>query len=163
VLYLTNIVVAPLYARFWESAQKKSLQHIVNRSSAVFFIATIPIVFLLFIAGKPFMHFFGPGFESGYPSLLILMTGQLVNVLMGSVGLLLKMTRNEDMLLYTFLATSLLNIILDFLLIPTLGIEGAAIANAASVICWNIVLSRMLWIKTGIKSSLIISKLTSIF
>ncbi len=163
VLYLTNIVVAPVYARLWESTQKKSLQHVVNRSSAVFFMTTIPIVLILVMLGKPFMHFFGPGFESGYPALLILMSGQLVNVLMGSVGLLLKMTRNEDMLLYTFLATSILNILLDLLLIPTLGIEGAAIANAASVFCWNIVLSRMLWLKTGIKSSVIISKLTSIF
>ncbi len=163
VLFLTNTVLAPVYARLFESAQKNSLQHIVNRSSVVFILATLPLAIVLVFAGKPLMHLFGIGFESGYPALLILVFGQLLNVLMGSVGLLLKMTRNENVLLYTFLGTAVLNITLDFLLIPSMGIEGAAIANASSIICWNVVMSRMLFLKTGIKSSVILSKLSSLF
>ncbi|MDJ0571261.1 MAG: polysaccharide biosynthesis C-terminal domain-containing protein, partial [Pleurocapsa sp. MO_192.B19] len=54
----------------------------------------------------------------------------MVNVSTGSVGLLLNMTGNESYTLISRVSSTVLNVVLNALLIPRWGLEGAAIATA---------------------------------
>jgi O-antigen/teichoic acid export membrane protein len=84
---------------------------------------------------------FGKEFAAASTALSILCLGQIVNVLMGSVGLVLNMTGNEKSTLRGVSITLVLNIILLAILIPPYKEVGAAIAVCASMICWNLILA----------------------
>ena len=82
----------------------------------------------------------------------ILVLGQLVNVGSGSVALLLNMTGYEwDTAKGVGIAAGV-NFVLSLLLIPIVGIEGAAMANAVSVAVWNILMAGWVYKKLKIKS-----------
>jgi O-antigen/teichoic acid export membrane protein len=69
--------------------------------------------------------------------LMILTVGQFVNAAAGSVGNILNMTNNQNVLQNTALISTITNIFFNFILIPILGIKGAAISTAISGILWN--------------------------
>jgi len=45
------------------------------------------------------------------------------------------------------------NIVLNLLLVPAWGMQGAAIGNAFSVVCWNVLATVALYRVTGIRST----------
>jgi hypothetical protein len=67
-----------------------------------------------------------------------LTAGQLVNVLAGSVGLLLLLTGRQNTYQNILAFATLLSIALNWLLVPRHGLLGAAIANSTSVAMANI-------------------------
>ena len=62
----------------------------------------------------------------------------LVNVMSGSVGALMMMTGRHHFASMVVSLCAALNILLNYLLIPKLGIEGAATATAITVVIWNV-------------------------
>ncbi len=76
--------------------------------------------------------------------------GQFVNVAAGSVGLILIMTGHEDDTFKGLVVATIANVILNALLIPIWGLEGAAAANAVSMIIWNILLGIRVHRRLGI-------------
>jgi O-antigen/teichoic acid export membrane protein len=84
------------------------------------------------------MGLFGPDFRVGSSALVILAAGQFVNAAVGSVGYLLVMTEYHKIVLNITVLSAFLNIALNGILIPRLGILGAALATATSIITFNI-------------------------
>ncbi|MBK5270180.1 MAG: polysaccharide biosynthesis C-terminal domain-containing protein, partial [Bacteroidia bacterium] len=76
-------------------------------------------------------------FLDGQQALLILCGGQLINILSGSVGLLLMMTGNQRFSIYSLAISTIFNIIFNIILVPPYGIVGASIASAGSLVIWN--------------------------
>ena len=84
------------------------------------------------------LSFFGTEFLIAKNTLLILLIGQIVNAMSGSVGFILQMTGREKVYQNILLLTLVINITLNIILIPKFGIEGAAIASAFSLLLWNL-------------------------
>lgn len=152
-LYAVNSVVAPRFATFYAQKNMAELQKTATRSAQLATIFNFSIILFFAIFGKFFLRFiFGKEFVSGYTPLLILFLGQLVNCAVGSVGLLLNMTGHEKYNAGGIAFAAGINIILNLLLIPSLGANGAAIATSASMMIWNILLWWFVKIKIGINS-----------
>jgi O-antigen/teichoic acid export membrane protein len=100
------------------------------------FFTPIALVFLL--VPQEIMAVFGGGFRSGAPILLILLAGQFANYITGPVGLIVSMAGWSRLQLINMLTSLLLQVVLAFLLIPSQGIVGAAIANSAGIISLNL-------------------------
>ena len=98
--------------------------------------------------------FFGSEFKDGYYALLILSVGQLVNVLSGSVGYIMTMTGRQKQAAYVLAISAALNIVMNYMLIPHFGIEGAAIATAVSLMLWNIALILYIRKKINLNSTM---------
>ena len=77
-------------------------------------------------------------FINGRNTLLILLIGQAVNAMSGSVGVIMQMTGKEKQFQNILFFALLINISLNLFLIPVHGILGAAIASTISIIFWNI-------------------------
>jgi len=75
-----------------------------------------------------------------------------VNSAAGSVGMLLNMTRYERDTAKGLAVSAILNVVLNLLLIPLLGIIGAAIATAVSLITWKVLLWWVVRWRLGINS-----------
>jgi O-antigen/teichoic acid export membrane protein len=102
---------------------------------------TFPLALLIIIFARPFMRIFGPGFESGWPILVIGTIGQLVNCGVGSVGYLLLMSGNERRLMKVQFVMAAVMVAFSIALVPLWGVIGAAVASATTNIgvnAWNL-------------------------
>ena len=88
---------------------------------------------------------FGKEFTQGQYALTILCVGRLIHAAAGSVGLLLNMTGNERFTFISNVAGTGLNVVLNALLIPRWGVEGAALATTSTTILMNIM--NTLWVR----------------
>ena len=84
------------------------------------------------------MDLYGPEYIIGYKVIVYRAIGQFVNAAVGSVWLMLRMTGKTMYQIYGTIVGAILNIGLNYMLIPTLGIDGAALASMASTIFMNL-------------------------
>lgn len=136
-LVIVNFVLSPVIAKLYANGDRERLQNLVTKCARVTLaIGSLLVVGILFFR-KDILMLFGGNFLLGEQALIILCIGQLVNVVSGSVGLLLLMTGNQRFSIYSLAAGITINLVLNLLLTPTYGITGAAIAATASLVVWN--------------------------
>lgn len=155
VLLAVNMPLAPAVADLYERGDRERLQKIISKSARVAFLGALPVAFGLIIFGRWILLLFGKDFVRGSAVIAILSGSQLVNVATGSVALLLNMTGNEWDTAKGIGIASLLNLLLNLALVPIWDIEGAAVANAASMSVWNILLAGWVHKRLGLCPSII--------
>lgn len=153
VLIAVNTSFAPIIARFYASGEMDRLQREVTRNTRMILLLSLPIALALILFRVWFLLLFGPDFTQGQTALTILSIGQLVNTGAGSVGLLLIMTGHEREAAWGVSVSAVANVILNALLIPVWGLEGAAMATACSMILWNIILAWFVWQRLKVHST----------
>nr|CBX28844.1 hypothetical protein N47_B19900 [uncultured Desulfobacterium sp.] len=140
-LHAGNAVIAPNFARIYAQGDMARLQRLVTISARVFFIPALLLALIFFVAGGRIAAWiYGPEFLRAQTPLALLAAGQFVNASMGSVGYLLTMCGHEKVAVRILLWTAMLNITLNFVLIPLFGINGAASASAFTLALWNVLL-----------------------
>lgn len=136
-----NILIAPYLVQYYEKKEKQLLQKLIQKSAQVIMVITMPIVIIILIFGKQIIgKFFGQEYIDAYMPLCIICIGQLINAVFGSVGLILNMTGHEKETMKGVLIATLTNVILNTMLIPSYGIDGAALASAITLFVWNVIL-----------------------
>jgi O-antigen/teichoic acid export membrane protein len=144
LMYVTvsvEVIMAPIISRLYTIQEKDRLQRIVTKSVRLAFFAVFPFGLILIFAGDYVLVIFGRGFIAATAALTILTTGRLVGIALGSGGLLLGMTGHERTVAMVLTAICLSNILLNALLIPQFGIEGAAFSTAISLFMAQLLLS----------------------
>jgi len=137
VLSAINTMSAPKFSELYHQGQTEELLRVARKSTGLIAWVTVPILAGLLILGKQFLHLFGPEFTIAYPALFILITGQFINSISGSTGLLMNMTNNHNQLFLMMMGAALINLTINLFLTPTHGLTSAAIAAAVSQIFWN--------------------------
>jgi O-antigen/teichoic acid export membrane protein len=127
-------------------------QQSLERAKAVYQTATlwlIAISFPFYLALASFAPFlmliFGHRFADGAGALLILSLAMLVNMGTGAVRSVLFMGGKSSWILFDNLAALATDVVLNVVLIPLIGINGAAIAWAASIAVGNLVPLYQVW------------------
>jgi O-antigen/teichoic acid export membrane protein len=144
-----NAVSAARFSQLFYSNQKPELLRLAKKSSSLIFWTSLPILLVLIFFGKYLLGIFGNEFTVGYTVLVVLVSGEFVNAVGGSVGLYLNMTgsHKEYRNIVTFAA--IINAIANLVLIPRIGILGAGIASLISVSMINISASYLIYRRTG--------------
>jgi O-antigen/teichoic acid export membrane protein len=88
---------------------------------------------ILLILGKPLLWLFGAEFTSGYPVMFVLAAGLMIRAATGPVELILNMLGQQKICALALFGSVALNLALNFALIPTHGLMGAASATAISM------------------------------
>jgi O-antigen/teichoic acid export membrane protein len=114
------------------------------------FWPSLLMVCALVVFGKWILMLFGPGFEAGYPMILVLAVGLLARASIGPAERLLNMVGQQKVCAAVYAAAVVVNVALCFLLVPRLGPLGAAIATAAAVIVESVLLFVAVRTQTGI-------------
>jgi len=152
-LMAVNMPLAPAVAELYAQGEKERLQRLVTKSARVALLGSLPVALVMILFGREVLSIFGKDFIGGSSVLAILSAGQLINVAMGSVALLLNMTGYEEDTAKGVGVAALANAVLNAALIPLLGINGAAAASAVSMATWNILLAWWVYKKIGICST----------
>lgn len=154
VLLAVNTAIAPTLARLFAERKTKQLEHTVARSTRMITLVSLPLALALILFGHWYLQIFGSEFTVATTALAILSVGQLINAATGTVGTLLNMTGNERDVARSVGFSALLNVALNVLLIPRMGLTGAALATALGTLSWNVLLSYFVYKRLGFYSLL---------
>ncbi|MGH2735513.1 MAG: oligosaccharide flippase family protein [Actinomycetota bacterium] len=131
-LMSVNLIFAPFVADLHARGQRDRLDELFKTLTRWIVAGTLPLLLLIVIAPDEVLALFGSGFEGGRAALLIVLFGQFLNSATGSGGLVLIMVGRTGYDLAVYAGSFAVNVALALWLSPTLGITGAAIANAAT-------------------------------
>jgi O-antigen/teichoic acid export membrane protein len=145
-LIAVNAIAAPKYIQFYANRDFKGLETVAKQSTRLIFFTSLPIAIVFLLFPKFILSFLGDEFAVGYMVLVLLTVAQCVNAMSGSVGYILQMTDNQTIFQNVILIAAIFNVVLNYLLIPLYGINGAAFASMVSLIFWNVAM--VLYIKS---------------
>jgi O-antigen/teichoic acid export membrane protein len=138
VLVSINSLLGPRFALLDKQGNQAELFALYRKAVKLTILTGLPIVVLLAIFSGWFLSWFGPSFVAARYVLLILLLGQLVNVLTGPVGILMMMSRHTATLrTYTFV-TALTHLPVALILTPLFGADGTAAATCTGVVMLNV-------------------------
>jgi O-antigen/teichoic acid export membrane protein len=138
ILQSVNQIFAPVIADLHAQARREVLEKLFQTLTKWVLGLTVPLAVTIIVFARPLMSIFGPTFEAGWSVLVIGAAGQIVNCGVGSVGYLLLMSGNQRRLIRVQFAVAGISILIDIMLIPLLGIVGAALAAAFANVAANL-------------------------
>jgi len=139
-LIAINAVVTPKFVEFYSKNDIIGLKKVVQNSTRLIFFTTTPLLLVLVIFSKDALSLFGEEFTIGYLALIYLCISRFINSISGSVGYIMQMTDNQKTYQTVIFLAFLLNVILNFVLIPKYSYTGAALASSIAMIFWNLTL-----------------------
>ena len=118
----------------WASNNESIISATFSNNNRWYHYITLPAtVLLVMLAPEIMVLFWGESFAPGAASLAFLTLGQAFYYLTSTSIFLLSMHGATRLILGINLIAAVLNIILNYILIPRLGISGAALATAVSL------------------------------
>lgn len=144
-LVAVNLVISPRFAVLVAQEDQAGLQRLVSQTMQAMLAIALLVTLPFLLAPEFILSIMGSEFQQGREVLLLLALGQLVNVATGPVGRLLIMSGHERLVRNNVIAHVLLNIALNIIFIPLLGITGAALVSAGTIISKNLVAVFLVW------------------
>ena len=149
-----DAVTSPVAARLYAARDISELQSVVARATKLGFWCSIAAVAGFATLGTSLLGLFGPEFVAGYDVMLILLMAQLLRSAAGPVIPLLSVTGHQQQCLAVFGTALIVAVVLVFVLVPTFGIRGGAIAVFLDTLLWTIWLNRLVVAHIGIRPSI---------
>jgi len=146
VLLAFATVFTPIISDLYNRRRSTELHSLYKTVGRWIFIFSLPIFLVTATFADPLMKMFGSEFTAGSIALILLALGQLINASTGTAGLMVLMSGRSKMEMVNVSASLVVNVALCFLLIPRLGIVGAAIANATGAAVINLMRAVEVWI-----------------
>lgn len=138
IMTAVNQSTGPKIAEYFYKKQHSDLKKIVEKGLLLNNVLSLPIMVFVVLFPKTILSFFGAEYVNAAGALVILTIGQIFNAFSGSTDLYLNMTGKQNYFQRIILISLVLNIILNLVLIPIFGMQGAAFATAFSLIFWNV-------------------------
>ena len=131
---------AQRFSKYYVNGDHQRLGAFVRDTLHWTFWPSLALVLLIFLVGRELLLLFGPAFASGYPLLFILSAGILVRASIGPAESLLTMAGQQGICAAIYTGAFILNVVLNIVLVPRLGLFGAATATSVALILETIAL-----------------------
>jgi O-antigen/teichoic acid export membrane protein len=132
-------IAAPKFSELYYEKNMDELFHVAKKSTRLMCWTSTPILLFLIIFGKYILWaLYGQEFKIAYPAIFLIGIGQLVSVSSGATNAFMNMTGKQKPFRNIICIAAIINVCLNYLLIPVIGINGAALAAMSSLIFWNI-------------------------
>ncbi|MCF6159560.1 MAG: flippase [wastewater metagenome] len=145
-LFAINSIAAPKFAEFYAKGNIKGLGRTAKQSTKLIFWSSFPLLLIFLFFPSYILGIFGEEFKAGAHALILIALGQFVNAVSGSVAFILQMTGKQKAFQNIMIIATILNVLLNALLIPKYGMNGAALATMIATIFRNV--SSVLYIKS---------------
>jgi O-antigen/teichoic acid export membrane protein len=139
LLIVFNTVFAPRISNMFHESKYEELKNLYVKATRILSLLSIIVTSILILGSSFFLNLFGEVFAQGQMSLILRTVGQFVNIAVGGVWFMLSMTGRPKFQMYANIVAFTMNIILNFVLIPKYGMNGAAFASMVTIIFMNIV------------------------
>jgi O-antigen/teichoic acid export membrane protein len=153
-LFVISVVIQPTISRLYALGELQQLQRVIAAAARAALMLALPVALVLALFSKPLLStIYGQEFERGAIALAMLCAAQVVNVGAGLVGQILIMTGHERDAATGAGMAAALNILLNAILIPLWGMEGAALATGISLVAWSVFLTIRVRSRTDLSGS----------
>ncbi len=125
-----SVAIMPITTKLWIQNEKEKLLNLMNIIYKYLIIIMIPIVTLFILFSQEILYYlFGPAYLPGTLPLQIILCGILFYGLANiNISMLTSMNHSKNAGMFMIYAT-IINAILNFILIPLFGMLGAAIST----------------------------------
>lgn len=137
-LMAVNSIAAAKFAEFFALNNLDAIDKMVNISTKIMFGLSLPLFIICLIFPDNIMSLFGREFEGNSNVLRLIIFGQIINVASGSVGFLMLLTNLHKEFRNIILATTVIIITSNYLLLPHYGLMGAALTSMANLMIINL-------------------------
>jgi O-antigen/teichoic acid export membrane protein len=129
---------------------KKELQRLLQHKAMIVSAIAVVVFILSLFFPEILLSLLHEQFAAGRSAFIILGFAQLVNALVGSVNILMMMAGYEKQLMRINMCGVLISLVLSVILIPSMQLEGAAIARSAAIVLVNVAGCIFIYRKTGL-------------
>ncbi len=150
LLLVTNSNLAPKIASLFATGKILELERMIQKVTGGLIVLSVVSILIFILFGKYILSIWGTEFTKSYAILVIISLGQFINIGTGATGVILMMTGFEKLLGKITLLSAVINVGLNFWLIPIYGGIGAAITSAVTFGTENIIKVIIVKQKTGI-------------
>lgn len=126
-------VVIPHFSPLAERGDMPALMKLVRRVVAGVGLSGVLIAVVIVVFGRTILSWFGPGFEEGYPTLLVICFGNLVIAVGTVIWPLLTALGHERFQVPVTAVALCLNVAMGYALVPRYGAFGAGVAQSVSI------------------------------
>ncbi len=127
--------LAHKFAEYHVGGDRKRLADFLAVAVRMTFWPSLGSVAILLIFGRPLLRMFGGDFVAGYYLMFIIAIGLLARASVGPAERLLNMLGERRSCALIYAGSFALDLVLCLLLIPYMGITGAAVAGAITLVC----------------------------
>ncbi|MDQ7064909.1 MAG: oligosaccharide flippase family protein [candidate division KSB1 bacterium] len=133
LLVAISPIVSTTISNFYSKRQKRKIENFYRYVTKWLILMTLPFSMVLIVFAKEIIsNLFGTAFETATDVLIIISISKLFEVLIGPIGFLLVMSGNEKKDMAINSIAIIINIVLNYWLIPQYFLIGAAIATSVS-------------------------------
>jgi len=140
ISFSVTALAVPRFAQIHSTGSPRELQDFVTSTIRAIFWPTLLAAFALALLGKFVLALFGPGFDAGYPTLLVVLCGLVLRAASSPVEYLLTMTGHHRDTIEVYAGAAVATVILNLVLIQAFGLIGAAAASYLAIIGANVCL-----------------------
>jgi O-antigen/teichoic acid export membrane protein len=133
-----NAVVTPRIARLHWAGERAQLETTMLAAVRWVLIGSAVLSVPLIVVGGPILGVFGSPFRTGATTLSVYLIGQLVSIGAGPAGWVLGLAGEHRKAAAIGVNSGLITIVAYLVMIPTLGIVGAAAANSLGMTIKNV-------------------------
>lgn len=150
IMNSVNITISPKIAEQFFSKNRSELIKTMKNSTRMIFLISIPTVLFFCLFSTQILGFFGEKYLVVKEPLIILMVGQGICSIFGSVQVYLNMTGRQNVFQFILIFAVILNFTLNRTLIPIYGMSGAAFSYVISMFFWNLIAAIIIYKKDKI-------------
>jgi len=137
-LTAVQLAIGPMMSGILTTGDKQRARAVYQTATQWLTAASWPVYVTLAIFAPLFLRVFGRGYESGQAAMVTLSIAQLISIACGPVMVVLLMGGKSGWTAWNSGVSLVANIVLNLLLIPHLGMEGAALAWLVSIVINNV-------------------------
>ncbi|MFB6366022.1 flippase [Paenibacillus elgii] len=127
-----NMIAAPMISESYAKGDLKQMQKVCTLSGRSGFAFAGLVFVTILLLGEWILGLFGEEFKAGTTALILLSLSHLVHSYCGQSGTVMTMTGQQRASSRILMISTVLNVAFNLLLIPSLGMIGAALANLLS-------------------------------
>jgi len=134
VHFAVSAAVAHRFSEYRATEDHARLKEFLADSIRWTFWASLAATLVILAVGQFLLSLFGPRFVEGYHLMFILAVGLMARASVGPVERLLNMLGEQRACAFAYASAFALNLVLCVALIPSLGVDGAAIGTTTAMV-----------------------------
>lgn len=142
--------LAHKFAEYHVAGDRRRLADFLAVAVRMTFWPSLGSIVVLLVFGKPLLRMFGHDFVSGYYLMFIIAVGLLARASVGPAERVLNMLGERHSCALIYAGAFAINLVLCFVLIPRMGIAGAAVAGAIALVSESVSLFVVAKIRLGL-------------
>lgn len=149
------MVVEPQLARLFASGNLQNVSERVRVTALVGIVTTFSVSIVIIFFGHMYLALYGPDFLAALPALMMLVFSLAIFSLFGPAQVVLRAGRQDKSILYVTAICLFLNLLVSILLVPLLGMIGAAIGTGLQFVAYGMILATLVSRRLGVHSDVL--------